>query len=172
MKRCLGMLLIVCTGCGSSDPVGVVEPTPYPSGTMLSVTASDLNTYLVNVARSYETVNVMNAEFGSITQGWRGGVVSTYWTRQFMSNLIVRIEELQERVKGIRPDDAELRRIHASYEQGLATFHEAFIAFVGQIDFPTPEGIEGVNLLIFRGNKRIDEFQLMLSNLAGRQIQF
>ena len=163
MKRCLGILLIICLGCGSSDPVGVVEPPPGPTGKMLSVAAPDFNAYLVNV---------MNAEFGSITQGWSGGVVSRYWTRQFMSNLISRLETLQLQVRDIRPDDHELRRIHDRYEQGLTTFHEAFLAFVNQIDFPTTEGIEGVNLLIFRGNKRMDEFQLMLSNLAGRQIQF
>ncbi len=172
MKRCLGMLLIVCTGCGSSDPVGVVEPSPYPSGAMVSVAATDFNAYLVDVSRTYETVNVMNAEFGSITQGWSGGVVSRYWTRQFMSNLIARLETLQIQVRGIRPDDSELRRIHGSYEQGLTTFHEAFLTFLDQIDLPTTEGIEGVNLLIFRGNRRMEEFQLMLSNLAGRQIQF
>ena len=172
MKGRLGILLIFCLGCGSADPVGVVEPTPDSTGTMLSVVASDLNTYLVNVSRTYETVNLMNAEFGSITQGWSGGVVSRYWTRQFMSNLIARLETLQVQVRDIRPDDSELRRIHASYEQGLATFREAFGAFVNLIDFPTSEGIEGVNLLIFRGNRRMDEFQLMLSNLAGRQILF
>lgn len=139
---------------------------------MVSVAATDFSAYLVNVSRTYETVNVMNAEFGSITQGWSGGVVSRYWTRQFTSNLIARLETLQIQVRDIRPDDHELRRIHGSYEQGLATFHEAFLAFLDQIDFPTTEGIEGVNLLIFRGNRRMDEFQLMLSNLAGRQIQF
>lgn len=172
MKRCLGILLILCLGCGSSDPVGVVEPPPGPTEKMLSVAASDFNAYLVNVFRTYQTVNVMNAEFGSITQGWSGGVVSRYWTRQFMSNLISRLETLQLQVRDIRPADHELLRIHGRYEQGLTTFHEAFLAFVNQIDFPTTEGIEGVNLLIFRGNKRMDEFQLMLSNLAGRQIQF
>lgn len=172
MKRCLGILLIICLGCGSSDPVGVVEPPPGPTEKMLSVAASDFNAYLVNVFRTYQTVNLMNAEFGSITQGWSGSVVSRYWTRQFMSNLISRLETLQLQVRDIRPDDHELRRIHDRYEQGLTTFHEAFLAFVNQIDFPTTEGIEGVNLLIFRGNKRMDEFQLMLSNLAGRQIQF
>ena len=172
MKRCLGILLIICLGCGSSDPVGVVEPPPGPTEEMLSVAASDFNAYLVNVFRTYQTVNLMNAEFGSITQGWSGGLVSRYWTRQFMSNLISRLETLQLQVRDIRPDDHELRRIHDRYEQGLTTFHEAFLAFVNQIDFPTTDGIEGVNLLIFRGNKRMDEFQLMLSNLAGRQIQF
>lgn len=172
MKRCLGILLIICLGCGSSDPVGVVEPPPGPSEKMLSVAASDFNAYLANVFRTYRTVNLMNAEFGSIAQGWSGGVVSRYWTRQFMSNLISRLETLQSQVRDIRPDDHELRRIHDRYEQGLTTFQEAFLAFVNQIDFPTTEGIEGVNLLIFRGNKRMDEFQLMLSNLAGRQIQF
>lgn len=172
MKRHLGMLLILCMGCGSSDPVGVVEPAPDSTGKMLSVAATDFNAYLADAFRTYRTVNVMNAEFGSITQGWSGGVVSRYWTRQFMSNLIARLETLQVQVRDIRPDDSELRRIHDRYEQGLTTFHEAFIAFLDQIDFPTTEGIEGVNLLIFRGNQRMDEFQLMLSNLAGRQIQF
>ncbi len=172
MKRWLGILLIICLGCGSSDPVGVVEPTPDTTAVMLSVAVSDLNAYLVNVSRTYETVNLMNAEFASISQGWSGGVVSRYWTRQFMSNLIARLETLQVQVRDIRPNDSELSRIHDRYEQGLATFHEAFAGFVDQIDFPTPEGIEGVNLLIYRGNLRIDEFQLMLSNLAGRQILF
>ncbi|MDE3259469.1 MAG: hypothetical protein OYM47_16700 [Gemmatimonadota bacterium] len=173
MRRCLGMLLVFCMGgCGSSDPVGVVEPAPDPTGAMVSVNAADFNAYLVDAFRTYQTVNVMNAEFGSIAQGWSGGVVSRYWTRQFMSNLISRLETLQLQVRDIRPYDHELRRIHDRYEQGLTTFHEAFLAFVNQIDFPTTEGIEGVNLLIFRGNKRMDEFQLMLSNLAGRQIQF
>ncbi|MDE3001239.1 MAG: hypothetical protein OXU79_19350 [Gemmatimonadota bacterium] len=172
MKRRLGMLLILCMGCGSSDPVGVVEPAPDATGKMLSVAASDFNAYLVDVSRTYQTVHLMNAEFGSITQGWSGGVVSRYWIRQFTSNLIARLETLQVQVRNIRPDDGELRRIHDSYEHGLATFHEAFVAFLGQIDFPTTEGIEGVNLLIFRGNQRMDEFQLLLSNLAGRQIQF
>lgn len=139
---------------------------------MISVQITEFNAYLNDVRRTYASVNLMSDEFGSISFGWTQQVVSNYWTRQFTLNMVNRLTRLQAEVRGIRPENPELRRIHTEYEAGLETFQEAFGLFLTQIDFSTADAIDQVNLLLFQGNRRLDQFRLMLSNLIGSTVVF
>ena len=163
------VLLLLTAGCGSSNPGEAQETGP---GQMVSVSVPDIKFYLAGVRRTYFTVNLMTAEFGSISQSWSLGSVSDYWTHQFLNNLRLRLEILEVQVEGIRPVDAQLRDIHIEYENALVSFEEAFEAFDSQIDIPTDVGLEQVNLLLLAGNLDLDRFQLRLSNLSGEQINF
>ena len=163
------VLFFFTTGCGASNPEEAQGTGP---GQMVSVSVPDINFYLSDVRRTYFTVNLMTAEFGSISQSWSFGFVSDYWTHQFLNNLRLRLEILEVQVEGIRPVDAQLRDIHTEYENALVNFEEAFDAFDSQIDISTDVGLEQVNLLLLAGNLDLDRFQLRLSNLSGQQITF
>ena len=139
---------------------------------MVSVRATEMGAYLSEAQRTYQTVHLMTDEFTGISQSWTLEIVSLYWTRQFTLNLLKRLRLMQKAVLAMRPSNPELLQIHTEYEKGLETFGLAFEAFEQQIDFPNSDGIAEVNFLIRDGNRLLENYQILLSNLVGTQIRF
>ena len=165
------IVLLASTGCGGSDPLSSPE-TQGPVRSFRYLPAADVEAYIAVTRSTISALNRVRDEFGAITTGWTSDKVTAYWTRQFTANLMKRAEDLQSRVKSIRPEAPELLDIHMAYEEAVAAYLEAFQQFLDQMDIATPQSVEDVNAMLYRGNYLMDRYQLRLSNLLGQQVTF
>ncbi len=173
MKRWM-VVLLVCVGCGSSSPTSSPEvPEPgAPEGQMVFVRSAEVEAYIGHVQRSFESVAVMISEYTVISQSWTRGQASKYWTQQYTVNLINRVKLLREQVRGVRPENAELRLLHTEYEEALEAYQEAFELFLRETAFEIPIVSQEVNNKIAEGNVHLIRFQVILSNWTGRSLDF
>ena len=165
------VVLLVCVGCGSSSPTSSPEPGA-PEGQMVFILSAEVEAYIGRVQRSFESVAVMISEYTVISQNWTRGQTSRYWTQQYTVNLINRVELLREQVRGVRPENAELRLIHTEYEEALKAYQEAFELFLRETAFEIPIVSQEVNNKIAEGNVHLIRFQVVLSNWTGRSLDF
>ena len=87
-------------------------------------------------------------------------------------NLLNRIKLLREQVRNIRPEDGELLRVHTDYEEALRVYQVAFELFFAETNFQIPIISQEVNNKLAEGNVHLIRFQVILSNMSGRSIDF
>ena len=163
----------LCLSCGSSDPASSSAGTPPASqAQVVFITLDDYDSYVARVFEVARPMPVMVQEFAAITQNWLGQRTSAYWTLQFTLNLIARVEMIEKAVKGIRPQDPQLAELHTEFEAALETYVEAFTDFANQIEFRSQDLLDAVNEKVRQGNVHLIRFQVLLGNLAGRDINF
>lgn len=173
MKRWL-VILVLCVGCGSSNPVTPAPEDDFPAEmTFAHVSVPALEAYLAGVSDVFTSIDVFFTEYGGITAEAAGGLISTYWSRQYTLNMIARIHSIQAELHDMRPTSPYLLRLHMEELEGAfedyldgATFFEA------NIDFLTAEVLDGLNARMGAGNVHIIRLQIFLSDLAGAQVQF
>ena len=165
--------LALCLGCGSSDPAGSPQgPTPGSRFQVAYITQDAFDSYLAQVLEAAKPMPVMVREFDAITQDWFSQRTTDYWTLQFTLNLIARVEMIEKAVKKIRPQDPRLGELHTEFEAALATYVEAFTDFANQITFRSRDLLDAVNEKVRQGNVHLIRFQVLMGNLAGREISF
>ena len=171
MKLLIALLLLFAfLGCGSASPTDPGAPGPVVP--LVTVPVTELNAYVSDVAKSFVSVGVMIDEYTAISLDWVAGATPRYWTQQYTLNLIRRVDLLQETVRGIRPGNAELLRIHTEYEEALKDYNGAFKMFLDQTQLPEPVLTEELAYKIADGNVHLIRYQVLLSQLAGRDINF
>ena len=172
MKRWI-VVMLICAGCGSSNPVDSPKtPDPGSQAPMVTIRVADFDAYVGLMRETFVSVYVMIDEFTVISQDWVGERVAVYWTYQYTLNLLKRLQLVQEKARSIRPEQPDLRRIHTEYEQALDVYQEAYQEFLVQLEYPDADAVERVNTKLGQGNIHMIRFQLQLSDLGGRDIQF
>ena len=171
MKLLIALLLLFAfLGCGSASPTDPGAPGPVVP--LVTVPVTELNAYVSDVAKSFVSVGVMIDEYTAISLDWVAGATPRYWTQQYTLNLIKRLQLVRENARSIRPEQPDLRRIHTEYEQALDVYQEAYQEFLVQLEYPDADAVERVNTKLGQGNIHMIRFQLQLSDLGGRDIQF
>lgn len=172
MERWL-VILILCIGCGSSNPV-----TPAPSDdppvemTFERVSVLELNAYLGNINNVFTSIEVFFNEYGGVTFEATGGVIPTYWSRQYTLNMIARIHAIQANLHDMRPTNSYLLGLHTEeFEAAFEDYLDGITFFEANIDFLTPEVLDGLNRRMGAGNVHLIRLQIFLSDLAGSEIQ-
>ena len=163
----------LCLSCGSSDPIGSSEgPAAGSQAQVVFITLNDYDSYLARVFEVARPMPVMVQEFAAITEDWLSQRTSDYWTFQFTLNLVERVGKIEKAVKGIRPQDPQLAELHTGFEAALETYGDAFKHFGNQIEFRSRDLLDEVNEKVRQGNVHLIRFQVLLGNLAGREITF
>ena len=170
MKQLIALLLLSLHGCGSSSPT---DPGTTPSVVpLVTIPVSELDAYVAEVAKTFVTVGVMIDEYTAISQDWANGATPQYWTQQYTLNLLKRVDILQETVRGVRPGHAELLHIHTEYEEALVDYKTAFQMFLDQTRMAVPVLTDELAYKLADGNVHLIRYQVLLSQLAGREIGF
>ncbi len=176
MRRWIAIVL-VCAGCGSSNPAGSPDvdipqtPPQTSQAPMVFVRVADYEAYLEQVRSSFVPILVMTSEFESITSGWFSGFVPAYWTQQYLTTLLSRLDAIEEGVRKIRPEHPELLQLHIDeYEAALKDFREGFGFLVQHVAFSDADLVNQMNDKIVEGNVHLIRFQILLGDLGGRRI--
>ncbi len=170
MKLPTVLFLFALLGCGAASPTD-----PGPSGPivpMVTIPVSELNVYVSDVTKTFVSVEVMITEYTAISSDWARGATPQYWTQQYTLNLLRRVDLLQEVVRGVRPGNGELLRIHTEYEDALKDYREAFQMFLDQTGWALPVLTDELAYKIADGNVHLIRYQFLLSQLVGRDISF
>lgn len=170
MKPLFALFLSALLGCGSASPTDPGPPGPVVP--LATIPVSELNAYVSDVTKTFVSVGVMIDEYTVISQDWVSGVTPRYWTQQYTLNLLLRIDLLQEAVRNVRPGNAELLRIHTEYEEALVDYKGGFQMFLDQTQLPVPMLTEELAYKIADGNVHLIRYQVLLSRLVGRDINF
>jgi len=169
-------IALFCMGCGGSNPVGTGDvpngevDSPGPEVSLLVIRVSELNDYLAKLEELFVPVTVIVNEYQAIAFDW--GLVPGYWLEQFLGNLLIRVEAVQELARNSRPSNPELRRLHIEeFEPALAAYREGFEIFKAQHDLGIPSLTSDlVNEKLGEGNLHLIRLQILLSDLAGQDI--
>ena len=165
-------LLALYTGCGSSNPV---TPAPEPSAenTYDRVTVDEANAYIVDINRAFTSIDVFFAEYGGISAEVTNDLIPRYWSRQFVNTMIARLHAIQSVLHDMRPANPYLLRLHTEeFEAALADYLDGITYLQINLDFMTPEVIDGLNRRMGAGNVHIIRLQIFLRDLTGQQVTF
>ncbi|MCY3872618.1 MAG: hypothetical protein OXG87_24005 [Gemmatimonadetes bacterium] len=174
MKRWLlcFALLALYTGCGSSNPV---TPAPEPSAeeTYDHVTADEADAYVADIHRVFTSIDVFLWEYSGVTTETINNLIPLYWSRQFLSNIIARIHAIQSTLHDMRPTNPYLLRLHIEeFEAAFVDYLDGVTFLQQNIDFITPEVINGLNMRMGAGNVHIIRLQIFLRDLTGLPVNF
>lgn len=174
MKRwilCL-TLLALYTGCGSSNPVTPALEPPAEN-TYDHVTADEANAYIADIDRAFTSIDVFFAEYGGVTVEVTNNLIPLYWSRQFMNNMIARIHAIQSTLHDLRPTNPYLLRLHTEeFEAAFADYLDGATFLSQNLDFVTPEVIDGLNMRMGAANIHIIRLQIFLRDLTGIPVTF
>ncbi|MXZ11504.1 MAG: hypothetical protein F4Y79_18930 [Gemmatimonadetes bacterium] len=174
MKRWLlcFALLALYTGCGTSNPV-TPEPEPPDGKTYDHVTADEADAYIADIDRVFTSIEVFFVEYGGVTAEVTNDLVTVYWSRQFISNMIARIHAIQSTLHGIRPENPYLLKLHIEeFEAAFADYLDGATFLQQNLDFMTPEVLDGLNRRMGAGNVHIIRLQIFLRDLIGLPVTF
>ena len=171
MKKWL-LCLVLCVGCGSSNPV-TPEPEAPVELTFQHATLEEVDAYLGEINQAFTSIDVFFAEYAGVSVEVTGGLVTTYWSRQFTQNMISRIHSIQANLHDIRPQNPYLRKLHIEEFEGAFEDYLAGAIFMEQnLDFVTTDVLDGINSHMGAGNVHIIRLQIFLSDLTGFQVSF
>lgn len=174
MKRWLlcFALLALYTGCGSSNPV-TTAPEPSAEETYDHVTADEADAYVANIDQVFSSIDVFLWEYSGVTIEITNNLIPLYWSRQFLSNIIARIHAIQSTLHGMRPTNPYLLRLHIEeFEAAFVDYLDGVTFLQQNIDFITPEVINGLNRRMGAGNVHIIRLQIFLRDLTGLPVNF
>lgn len=169
----LVVFVLLCVGCESSNPSNSLSSeTPMDSQTSLVyVRLKDYEAYLEKVRSSFIPVLVMIKEFETITSGWVSGFIPAYWTEQYLSTLLGRLDSIEEGIRKIRPAHPELLHLHVNeYEPAFEDFRRGFNFFLQHLEFLDVGIWNQMNEKISEGNVHLIRFQILLGDLGNRKI--
>ncbi len=167
----LALVALLSAGCGERSPVGIDEVPTLTNVNFIVLTEFD--GYIADVRLTIPGVTVMIAEFASIAGDFNAGYVPAYWIGAYTKNLLKRVEGIQVQVQGIRPTHPELLKLHLEeFEASLEDFNIGFGLFVQGIEQPGTVTLDDVNDHIVDGNIHLIRLQILLGDLAGRNVDF
>lgn len=169
MKRWI-LFVLLCIGCGSSNPV---TPEPEPPGEVAfsHVPVADLTTYIEQVNVKFASIEVFFQEYGWVTREAIAEVVPVYWSRQYSLNMIARIHGILAGLHDMRPENPYLRHLHVEeLEAAFRKYLEGVTHFERNLDFLTPEVFDALNDHMGAGNVHLIRLQIFLSQLAGQDV--
>ena len=174
MKRWLlcFALLALYTGCGSSNPV---TPAPEPSAenTYDHVTVDEADAYVADINRAFTSIDVFFWEYRGVTTEVTNNFIPLYWSRQFLNTMIGRIHAIQSTLHDMRPANPYLLRLHTEeFEAAFADYLDGATFLLQNIDFITPEVLNGLNMRMGAGNVHIIRLQIFLADLTGLPVTF
>ena len=174
MKRWLlcFALLALSLGCGASNPV---TPAPEPPAEQIydHVTVDEVNAYIADINRVFLSIDVFFAEYGGVTVEVTNGLIPIYWSWQFISNMIARLNAIQSTLHDMRPANPYLLRLHTEeFEAAFADYLDGATFLQQNLDFMTPAVIDGLNMRMGAGNVHIIRLQIFLRDLTGQQVIF
>ena len=174
MKRwilCL-TLLALYLGCGSSNPVAPA-PEPPAENTYDHVTVDEADAYIADIHRAFLSIDVFLAEYGGVTAEVTYNLIPIYWSRQFIDTMIARIHAIQSTLHAMRPNNPYLLRLHTEeFEAAFADYLDGATFLQQNLDFMTPEVIDGLNRRMGAGNVHIIRLQIFLRDLTGLPVTF
>lgn len=165
-------LLALHAGCGSSNPV---TPAPEPSAgkTYDHVTSDEADAYIADIHRAFTSIDVFFWEYSGVTTEVTNDLIPLYWSRQFVSNMIARIHAIQSTLHDIRPANPYLLRLHTEeFEAAFADYLDGATFLLQNLDFITPEVLNGLNRRMGAGNVHIIRLQIFLRNLTSLPLTF
>lgn len=174
MKRWLlcFALLALYTGCGSSNPVTPAPESPAEQ-TYDNVTVDEANAYIADIDQAFTSIDVFFAEYGGVTVEVTNNLIPLYWSRQFISNMIARLNAIQSTLHDLRPANPYLLRLHTEeLEAAFADYLDGATFLQQNLDFVTLEVIDGLNMRMGAGNVHIIRLQIFLRDLTGTQVVF
>ena len=173
MKKLVILLLVsaYAVGCGEGTPLSSED-----SGLLTNVnyiTLAEFDGYIADVKSTIPSFNLMIGEFSSIVADFNAGYIPTYWIGEYTKNLLLRVGEVQSRVRQIRPTHPDLLKLHIEeYEAAFEDFRIGFGLFVQGIEQPGSVSIDEVNDRIVGGNVHIIRLQILLGDLGGTFVDF
>lgn len=175
MKPWILCFALLCIGCGSSTPTNpaTLEPEPPAELTFDYATSDEANAYISAINGVFPSIDVFFAEYGGVTAEVTQNAIPVYWSRQFIHNMTARLHAILGTLRAMRPENPYLRRLHI--EEFEAAFEDYLdgIAFLEQnLDFLTPEVIDGLNMRMGAGNVHIIRLQIFLRDLTGMEVTF
>lgn len=166
------VLLALYTGCGSSNPV---TPAPESPAEQVydHVTVDEANAYIADIHRAFLSIDVFFAEYGGITVEVTNDLIPLYWSRQFTQNMLARLHAIQSTLHGMRPTNPYLLRLHSQeFEAAFVDYIDGITFLQQNLDFITPDVVDGLNMRIGAGNVHIIRLQIFLRDLTGAAVTF
>ena len=173
MKKLIILTLLVTHtfGCGEGSPT-TIDETPLLTNVEY-VTLAEFDNYIATIRATIPTYNIMIAEFSSIAAEFNAGFVPDRWIAAYTRNLLRRVEGVQDHARRIRPTQPELLKLHLEeYEASIENFRLAFSLFVQAIERPGSVNVVEINDRIVDGNTHMIRLQILLGDLAGRNVDF
>ncbi len=165
-------LLVLYTGCGSSNPV---TPTPEPSAEQVydHVTVDEADAYVANIQQAFTSIDVFFIEYSGVTVELTNSLIPTYWSREFINTMIARIHAIQSTLHDMRPANPYLLRLHTEeFEAAFVDYLDGATFLLQNLDFLTPEVLDGLNMRMGAGNVHIIRLQIFLRDLTGLPVTF
>ncbi len=174
MKRWLlcFALLALYTGCGSSNPA---TPAPEPPAEQIydQVTMDEANAYIADIHQAFLSIDVFFAEYSGVTVEVTNDLIPIYWSQQFISNMISRIQAIQSTLHAMRPANPYLLKLHTEeFEAAFADYLDGATFLHQNLDFISLEVIDGLNMRMGAGNVHIIRLQIFLRDLTGTPVTF
>ncbi len=165
-------LLVLYTGCGSSNPV---TPAPEPSAEQVydHVTVDEADAYVADINRVFTSIDVFLIEYSGVTVELTNDLVPLYWSREFINTMIARIHAIQSTLHDMRPANPYLLKLHTEeFEAAFVDYLDGITFLLQNLDFITPEVIDGLNMRMGAGNVHIIRLQIFLRDLTGLPVTF
>ena len=87
--------------------------------------------------------------------------------------MIARIHAIQSTLHGIRPENPYLLKLHIEeFEAAFADYLDGATFLQQNLDFMTPEVLDGLNRRMGAGNVHIIRLQIFLRDLIGLPVTF
>ncbi len=170
MKK-LAFLFVCLMSVGCGGETEMIDDSSPTGSSFNFLTLNEFNDYLTTMEAASVDVLLLVAEFSSITRDLNSGVVSTYWITEFTRNLMRRLDEMQTKAMGLRPDHPTLLQAHVDeYEGALADYETAFTVFLSAVNNPGVVPTNALNDPIIQGNQHLIRFEEFLSSLRGRSV--
>ncbi len=165
-------LLALYTGCGSSNPV-TPAPEPPAENTYDHVTVDDADAYVADINRAFTSIDVFYAEYSGVTTEVTYDLIPLYWSRQFINTMIARIHAIQSTLHNMRPANPYLLKLHIEeFEAAFADYLDGATFLRQNLNFMTPEVVDGLNRRMGAGNVHIIRLQIFLRDLTGLPVTF
>ena len=175
MKRwvlCFVLPVLCSMGCGSSNPTTPAPESPVQR-TFDHVTVDEVNAYIGDINRVFTSIDVFFAEYGGITAEVTQRAIPVYWSRQFIHTMIARLHAILAVLHDIRPANPYLLRLHTEeFEAAFEKYLDGAMFLEQNLDFVTPEVIDGLNMRMGAGNVHIIRLQIFLGDLTGTEVSF
>ena len=166
---------LLCIGCGSSNPTNPATPVPdSPAERPFDhVTAAEANAYIAAINEAFISIDVFFSEYGGVTAEVTQNAIPVYWSRQFIRNMIARLHAILGTLHATRPENPYLRRLHTEeFEAAFEDYLDGVMFLEQNLDFLTPEVIDGLNMRMGAGNVHIIRLQIFLRDLTGAEVSF
>ncbi len=171
MKRWV-LCFALCIGCGSSPPTTPV-PEPPAELTFDHATVDEANAYIADINEVFSSIDVFFAEYGGITAEVTQSAIPVYWSRQFINTMIARLHAILSVLHAMRPENPYLLRLHTEeFEAAFEKYLDGIMFLQQNLDFVTPEVIDGLNMRMGAGNVHIIRLQIFLRDLTGLEVSF